>query len=190
MRCVPVAGPFRICIGRNSIIILVKPICDPLPDIACHIQYTVWTCSKGIPVNRNGLTDKRQIEVCQARVGGLISPGISAPIGASSGFFPLSFGWQTPSGPLAIRVRLIPVDPNHRVITISPNPKESIIPCGWRTNSCIETFGIHCIGDVKLIHPKRIQVNAMLRIIPSLCIRAAHNELTGGDVDLGHAVFL
>lgn len=93
--------------GRDRIIILLKPIRSPLPDVACHVMYAVWADSLGVRAHRNGIPAAGAVP-CQLAGHRLISPGEDAFICPAGSFFPFRLGRQSPAAPFTKALRFVP----------------------------------------------------------------------------------
>ena len=108
--------PTRIvnyALSKTMLIILsIKPIPAPFPDIARHVNDTLWCTAFGKNADRSGMINFAIIKIGSFQVWFYVAPGIFAVIlpRASGCSLPFSFSGQSPLCPTTISCRLVPTD--------------------------------------------------------------------------------
>jgi len=185
-------GASGIPVGRLLVVVRVKPIRAPLPDVSSHVETAVRACSLRVvpdlgriaePVVRFG---KRE----RARCRGAVGPGVCSAITATRGFLPLRLcGQPDPRAgleahPAAEHPRVLPRDEADGQTLGDSARAAGRVGDRWEAR-VVDEGSVLPDGNRELRDVVRVEIHAALGmlIVEALTLWTAHDELPGANED-------
>ena len=112
---VPSISTKRAATHHMILLIIIRPLFTPFPNVTSHIQHAIRAGTCWILINWRCITFSH-VEVTMHAIRLLIAPGIVTTVRATCSLFPLLLAGQLCTCPLTKGLCIVPIDISNRVI--------------------------------------------------------------------------